>query len=200
MSKGEKTRQGIIEKAASILNVKGIAGTSVEEVLNAAKLTRGCLYSHFETKEELVNASVDHLLLVSCANRDLILDKQPTVKGKIFAFLDMDKNPLQSLFEGGCPVVNLATEADDTLPVINKKLRKHIDHSIDLLTELLKGGIESGEFSDDLIPEEYAMKMFTAIEGANVICRVKNSAKPMQIIIKGFKRELESYCLNTSNE
>ena len=193
MSKGEKTRRWIIEKAAPIFNVKGIAGTAVEDVLQSAKITRGCLYSHFETKEELANASVDYLLQVSAENRDLVLGKHRTAKDKIFAFMDMEKNPLQSFFEGGCPLVNLASEADDTLPVINKKVRQHIDYHIVYFTELLKEGIRTGEFSAELIPEEYAVKMFTSIEGANVICRVKNSARPMQIVIRGFKRELETY-------
>jgi AcrR family transcriptional regulator len=196
MSKGEKTRQCIIEKAAPIFNVKGIAATSVEEVLHSAKVTRGCLYSHFETKEDLASSCVDYLLQISGDNRDQVLDKQHTAKDKIFAFMDMAKNPLKPLFEGGCPIVNLSTEADDTLPVVNKKVKKHIDSQIELLTCLLEEGIRSGEFSDALIPDEYAMKMFTAIEGASVICRVKNTVKPMQLVIKGFKSELESYCLN----
>jgi len=196
MSKGERTKQCIIEKAAPIFNVKGIASTSIEEILQSAKVARGCLYSHFETKEALAYACVDYILEVSSQNRDIFLDKHSTAKGKIFAFMDMEKNPLQSLFEGGCPLVNFSTEADDTLPIVNKKLRKHIDYHIELFTALLEQGIREGEFSEELIPEEYAMKMFTAIEGANVICRVKNSVKPMQIIIKGFKKELESYCVS----
>lgn len=200
MSKGEKTRQCIIEKAAPIFNVKGIAATSVEEVLHSAKVTRGCLYSHFETKEDLAASCVDYLLQMSNDNRDEVLGKQHTVKDKIFAFMDIGKNPLKPLFDGGCPIANLSTEADDTLPAVNKKVKKHIEAQIDLLTGLLEEGIRSGEFSADLIPEEYATKMFAAIEGANIICRVKNTVRPMQIIIKGFKRELECYCVNASTK
>jgi AcrR family transcriptional regulator len=195
MSKGEKTRQCIIEKAAPIFNVKGIAATSVEEVLHSAKVTRGCLYSHFETKEDLAASCVDYLLQVSSDNTDEVLGKQYTVKDKIFAFMDIAKNPLKSLFDGGCPIANLSTEADDTLPAVNKKVKKYVDAKIDLLTGLLEEGIRTGEFSEALVPEEYAMKMFLALEGGNVICRVKNSVRPMQVIIKGFKKELECYCV-----
>lgn len=195
MSKGEKTRSCIIAKAAPIFNIKGISGTSVEEVLQAAKVTRGCLYSHFETKEELAHASVDYMLRIMSDNRDQILEKHQTAKGKIFAFMELEKNPLQSLFDGGCPLINLAAEADDTLPIINKKIRKYLDQHIDLLMSILDQGIRDGEFSDELIPEEYAMMMFDALGGANLICRVKNSTKPMQLVIKGFKRLLESYSL-----
>ena len=200
MSKGEKTRQCIIEKAAPIFNVKGIAATSVEEVLHSAKVTRGCLYSHFETKEDLAASCVDYLLQVSSDTQKEVLGKQHTAKEKLFAYMDMAKNPLKSLFDGGCPIANLSTEADDTLPAVNKKVKKHIDTQVELLTGLLEEGIRSGEFSTALIPEEYAMKMFTAIEGANIICRVKNSVKPMQVILKGFKRDLECYGVNADTK
>jgi AcrR family transcriptional regulator len=195
MSKGEKTRNSIIVKAAPIFNVKGISGTSIEEILHAAKVTRGCLYSHFETKDELANACVDYMLRLMSDNRDQVLSKFQTAKSKIFALMEQGKNPLQSLFDGGCPVVNLAAEADDTLPVINKKIRKYLDQHIDLLTGLLEQGIRDGEFSEELIPEEYAMMMFDALSGANLISRVKNSVKPMQSVIQGFKRLLETYSL-----
>ncbi|GGN13728.1 hypothetical protein GCM10010967_57380 [Dyadobacter beijingensis] len=194
-SKGEKTKNHIITKAAPIFNVKGISGTSVEEVLHAAKVTRGCLYSHFETKEDLAHASVDYMLQVLSDHRDHVLNKQQTAKGKIFAFMELEKNPLQSIFEGGCPLINLAAEADDTLPLINKKIRKYMDQLIEMLTGILEDGIRAGEFSEELIPEEYAMMMFDSLRGANVMCCVKNSTKPMQLVIKGFKRMLESYCL-----
>jgi len=195
MSKGEKTRNSIIEKAAPIFNVKGISGTSVEEILHAAKVTRGCLYSHFETKDELANACVDYMLRLMSDNRDQVLNKLQTAKSKICALMEMGKNPLQSLFDGGCPVINLAAEADDTLPIINKKIRKYLDQHIDLLTGLLEQGIRDGEFSNELVPEEYAMMMFDALGGANLISRVKNSVKPMQLVINGFKRLLETYSL-----
>jgi TetR/AcrR family transcriptional repressor of nem operon len=194
MSKGEKTRQSIIEKAAPIFNVKGIAATSVEEVLHSAKVTRGCLYSHFETKEELATTCVDYLLQTASDNVEQEVSRHATAKAKIFAFMDISKNPLKPTFDGGCPVANLSTEVDDTLPAVNKRLKKHIDHHIDFLMEVLEEGIRAGEFSDTLVSEEYAMKLFTAMEGANMISRVKNSNKPMNLVIKGLKKELEFYC------
>lgn len=196
MSKGEKTRNCIITKAAPIFNLKGISGTSIEEVLHASKVTRGCLYSHFETKDQLANASVDYMLKSMNEHLEQVLSKHDTARGKIFAFVDQEKNPLQSLFEGGCPLINLAAEADDTLPIINKKIKRYIDHTIELLIEILRKGVSDGEFSDDLIPEEYAQMVFNALGGANLICRVKNSAKPMHQVNKGFKRLLDSYCIN----
>jgi TetR/AcrR family transcriptional repressor of nem operon len=195
MSKSERTRQSIIEQAAVIFNEKGIAGTSIDDVLKAAKVAKGCLYGHFESKDELSYASVDFLMHKLVEKRDSLLGKQITAKGKVFAFLESNKNPLKSFIDGGCPIANLSTETDDTNPVIKQKLKTVVEQAIKLFTGILKDGISSGELSDKLEPEDYAVKMFMSIEGANSLCRVLGSVKPMQTVIKSLKNELEGYVL-----
>ncbi|MFA6249149.1 MAG: TetR/AcrR family transcriptional regulator, partial [Mucilaginibacter sp.] len=51
MSKGESTKQIIIERATPIFNKKGIFGTSMSDIMEAAKLSKGSLYVHFEDKD-----------------------------------------------------------------------------------------------------------------------------------------------------
>lgn len=193
MNKAEQTKQLIIEKAAIIFNEKGIAGTSIDDILKAANVAKGCLYGHFQSKEELSYASVDYMLSRITERRNHALAKEKTAKAKIFAFMDNAKNPLRSYIDGGCPIVNLSAESDDTNPVIKKKVRNLLNTAITLFTSILEDGIRQKEFSDQLNPEEYALKMFMAIEGANAICRVLNSARPMQQLIISLKKELESY-------
>jgi TetR/AcrR family transcriptional repressor of nem operon len=196
MSKSERTRQFIIEEAATIFNEQGIAGTSIDDILKATKLAKGCLYNHFESKEELSYASIDYMLGKLIERRQNALSKESTARGKVHAFLENHKNPLHSLFSGGCPIVNIGTECDDTNPIIRKKIRTMLENAIKLFTGILQGGITSGELSDKLDPEEYATKMYMSIEGANATCRILNSIKPMQLVIKSLKRELDEYSLS----
>jgi TetR/AcrR family transcriptional regulator, transcriptional repressor for nem operon len=193
MSKAERTRQFIIEQAALKFNEKGIAGTSVDDIIAVTKTSKGCFYGHFDSKEELSFASVDYLLNKVIDRRTSALSKHQTSIGKINAFLDLNKNPLNSYFDGGCPIVNLSTEADDTNPVIKKKLKSTIETAISLFTQILQDGIDSGELVDTLSANEFATRMFLSIEGGSAICRTLNSNKPMQIMISGLKAELASY-------
>lgn len=194
MSKAEKTKQRIIEQAAVIFNEKGISGTSIEDILKATKIAKGCLYGHFDSKEELSYASVDYLLAKVTGRRDARMGKERTAKCKIMAFIDSNKNPLMPYINGGCPLVNLATECDDTSPVIRKKVRNAMKGTINLLNSVLEEGIESGEFSAGMITGDFAMQIFVSIEGANALSRVLNSNKPMQVVIKSLKKEIDQYC------
>lgn len=195
MSRPEITRQKLIEQAAVMFNQQGISGTSIDEILKSSKVAKASLYGHFPGKAELSYATVDYMLSKVSEKRAVILAKEKTAKNKIFAFLHSVNNPINTMFKGGCPIVNFSVEADDTDPAIKEKVRQMIERSIKLFTAILQDGIDAGEFSDQLRPEVYAQRMFISIEGANAICRVLDNIQPMQAIIEGLKSELESFSL-----
>jgi TetR/AcrR family transcriptional repressor of nem operon len=62
MTKAERTRQFIIEQSAPLFNTKGVAGTAMSDIMEATKMAKGGLYGHFESKDELSHAVVDHCL------------------------------------------------------------------------------------------------------------------------------------------
>ena len=192
MKKAENTHRHIIEKAAPIFNIKGIAATSVVDVTKAANVARGCLYGHFESKDELAYACVDYLLQSATEGIIAAMDRKTSAFGKIVAFLDTNK-PERPMLVGGCPLMNLSTEADDTNPVIKKKLRSSIDHHIRIFTDVLKHGVISGEFSSELDVDDFSLRMFCSIKGAVVLGGIKNSPAIMKSITQSVKKELESY-------
>ncbi|SIO41804.1 TetR/AcrR family transcriptional regulator [Chitinophaga niabensis] len=193
MSKAEQTRQSIIEKAAVIFNEKGIAGTSIDDVLKAADVAKGCLYGHFESKEDLAYASVDYMLAKIRARREAVFSKHKGAVEKIYAYLEVQRNPLNTLLQGGCPVVNLSVESDDTNPVIRKKLKALYESGFKAFTQILQDGIDAGELSDRLNAEEFATKMYASVQGGILISRTMNTAKPMHLVIQSLKAELEGY-------
>lgn len=195
MSKAEQTRQSIIETAAVIFNEKGIAGTSIDDVLKAADVAKGCLYGHFENKEALAYASVDYMLDKIRARRVAVFAKHKGAIEKIHAYLEVQRNPLNTLLQGGCPVVNLSVESDDTNPVIKKKLKALYEGGFKAFTEVLQDGIDTGELSDKLNAAEFATKLYAAVQGGIMISRIMNTAKPMHLVIQSLKDELAAYSL-----
>jgi AcrR family transcriptional regulator len=57
--KKAQTRERLIEAAAKVFAEKGFAATSLDEVADAAGLTKGAVYSNFENKEDLVRAVLE---------------------------------------------------------------------------------------------------------------------------------------------
>lgn len=66
-----KTRQNLIETAIVQFAARGVSNTTLNDIADAASVTRGALYWHFENKTQLFN----ELWLQQPPLRDLIQDK-----------------------------------------------------------------------------------------------------------------------------
>jgi len=59
LEKGKATRDRLIEAARRLFGKRGYEATSIEAVLAAARVKRGSLYHHFQSKEALFDAVLD---------------------------------------------------------------------------------------------------------------------------------------------
>jgi len=59
---GERTRGEILTVARKLFGEKGYANTTIEDLLKAAKITRGALYHHFRDKQDLFRAVYQDLM------------------------------------------------------------------------------------------------------------------------------------------
>jgi AcrR family transcriptional regulator len=55
MKKSEKTEKKILEAALELFFKKGYAATSIGEITSSVGMTKGALYSHFKSKDELLH-------------------------------------------------------------------------------------------------------------------------------------------------
>lgn len=67
----QKTRQQLIEAAITAFARRGVANTTLTDIADAAKVTRGAIYWHFSNKVEIFNAIWEAQLPL----RDIIHDK-----------------------------------------------------------------------------------------------------------------------------
>ncbi|MFS2189838.1 TetR/AcrR family transcriptional regulator [Mucilaginibacter sp. Mucisp84] len=193
MGKAERTRQFIIETAAPIFNEKGIAGTTIDDILAATKMAKGGLYGHFESKEEIANVMVNYLLDKLSDKVITVMAKKKTAIRKIHAFIDIYKDPIDSYIDGGCPILNFGVEADDNNPVLKQRLKTMIEAGQKDFVEIINKGVADGEISPEINAADYALKMFTLLEGGMLVSRVTGSSRYMNSLVRMLKTELKEY-------
>ncbi|WP_114940252.1 TetR/AcrR family transcriptional regulator [Mucilaginibacter endophyticus] len=193
MGKAERTRQFIIETAAPIFNEKGIAGTTIDDILAATKMAKGGLYGHFESKEEIASVMVNYLLDKLSDKVNTVIAKEKTAIKKIFAFIDIYKDPIDSYIDGGCPILNFGVEADDNNPMLKQRLKTMIEEGQKVFVEIINKGVADGEISPEINAADYALKMFTLLEGGMLVSRVTGSGKYMNSLVRMLKNELKEY-------
>lgn len=173
MSKAEKTKQYIIEKTAPLFNRKGYAGTSMSDITEATGLTKGSIYGNFENKDAVALAAFDfNLQKVNSIFRASIAAEE-SYTGKLLAFAKVYDSFLHPPFpDGGCPVLNTATEADDTHPQLKEAVSKAVDSWRKLVTGIIKKGMEQGEFSPTVHPDNAAISIIALLEGGIMIAKL----------------------------
>jgi TetR/AcrR family transcriptional repressor of nem operon len=188
MTKGEETRQFIIERSAPIFNTKGIAATAMSDIMEATKLSKGSLYVHFENKDVLAGEVVEYNLAAQSKKIQSQVERYSTAKDRLFAFVDALGDPLHPPVTGGCPIMNFGLEADDTNPVIKNKVNRNVEQSEAWIAGIIKQGIKSGEFKPGWNYKEFATVMFAMIEGGVMICRIAGNKNRMKAISAAVKK------------
>src|SRR5882757_3584460 len=94
--RGRASRERIVERAAELFAERGVAETSLDEVLAAAGAGKSQLYHYFRGRDELVEAAVAH----RCTQ--VVAGLEQALAGFVAGFEQMGLP--------GCPIGSLAAE------------------------------------------------------------------------------------------
>ena len=194
MTKAERTRNFIIERSAPIINRKGVAGTSITDIMAATQLAKGGIYGNFESKEEICSEALSYLLKNIGAAMSARMAGKTSAKDQLFALFGYYRDTLTMEGHYGCPMLNFGAEADDTDPVIQQKVSKAISYTENMFRTIVQRGIDQGEFDRRLDPAMYALKAFTMIEGGLWMSRVLRNSKKMHMVLEILEKEIEEHC------
>jgi AcrR family transcriptional regulator len=93
----EETREALIGAARELFGQRGFAAVGTEEIVRSARLTRGALYHHFQSKEDLFRAvyeAVERDLVERIAATALTApDPVQALRAGASAFLDACEDP-----------------------------------------------------------------------------------------------------------
>ncbi|GGB91315.1 TetR/AcrR family transcriptional regulator [Dyadobacter sediminis] len=192
MNKAEKTRQFIIEKTAPIFNVKGFAGTSINDMIQATGLTKGSIYGNFRNKDDVALAAFDHNLKMVHKVIRHEMDSKDSVKERLLVYVHVYNNFLEFPFpDGGCPILNTSTEADDTHPELRQKAADAIMQWKNNLQALIKKGMDNREFHADTDPEQMALTIIAMIEGGIMMAKVTGKLNYRNAVMKSIKKMID---------
>ena len=132
-----KTR--ILQAALSVIRAKGYSATRIEDVCEAAGLTKGSFFHHFDTKEELAIAAADYWSEITSALFAAAPYHAPVDPlERVLAYVDFRKALLQGeLPEFTCLVGTMTQEVYDTHPAIRKACEQSISgHASTLVPDI----------------------------------------------------------------
>lgn len=179
MSKAEKTKQFIIEKTATLFNTKGYGATSLSDITQATGLTKGSIYGNFENKDQVaIEVYKYNAGLLSRVMNQSLGEQYSTSVEKLHAFVAFYRKNWRSVFSnGGCPLMNAATEADDSFPILKKCVQQSFTLWSERITSVIRKGQQCGELKKSIHAEEYSSLFIMLIEGGILLSKTMDDEK-----------------------
>jgi AcrR family transcriptional regulator len=197
VTKGERTRQRVIESAAPVFNQRGYWGSSLRDLMDATGLEKGGIYNHFRSKDELAAAAFEHNVeRIGSRIRAALAEAGRDAVARLEAILDVYRRFASSpSVPGGCPILNAAVETDDTHPELRALVRSAMDRlRVETVERIVVRGVERGELSlpSGVSPSDVATVFVSAIEGALMLGQLYGDPAPMTAVADHLSRYVSS--------
>ncbi len=167
-SKGELTRQVIVDQSLQLFSVKGYFNTSIKDVLQATNLTKGGLYGHFASKEEIWYAVYDQAVSIwrSLVFKGVRQCSDPLQRLDIFIQNDLESYLGGDVFDGGCFFLNMLVELSGQSASMSKQILRGFVRLSRLLRLWLEKARDKNMISRNLNLKEIANFIVITLNGA----------------------------------
>jgi AcrR family transcriptional regulator len=180
--RGRASRERIVQRAAELFAERGIAATSVDEVLAAAGAGKGQFYHYFRGRDELAAAAVGHRCTQVIAGLTEALGGVSSLAALEQALAGFAAG-FEEMGMPGCPIGTLSTEVAGR----NEEARAQAAAGFDAWEKLLAGVLDRmrqrGELRADSDPAVLATGLLAAIEGGMVLSQARQDMASLRIAV-----------------
>ena len=185
-TKGETTRDRIIEAAQTLILEKGYSGATLDDILRATKMTKGAFFHHFKGKADLARAVVerfasrDFALFGGWSERADKLSDDPLER--VFIFLRFFEEFLDELGRPfpGCVFASYTYESRQFDEEILAFIRTSLEEWTSLYEEKLEALLEARPPRVETSARALAEMIVTIIEGGFVMANALGDARWVQ--------------------
>lgn len=182
-ARGAATRARIIEAAADLVFIRGVAGTSLDDVMAASATSKSQLYHYFADKQALIRAVIGlQTARVLAAQGPCLeeLDSLACLRRWRDAVVDMNR-AIGGV--GGCPIGSLAGELADQ----SEDARTLLAHSFQRWESYLVDGLQAmhdrGELAAEADPRDLATAIMAALQGGVLLAQTTRTSRPLELAL-----------------
>jgi AcrR family transcriptional regulator len=146
-SKQDQRRYQILDAALEVIVRKGYEGSSMSDIVEKSKLSKGAIYWYYSSKKEVYLALVNHWVHRYSPTLNLIIedDKPASVQLKeLFKYFISQYENDQKVFKAVAVFWSLASRDND----FKEKFDKVYSEFLILIEKIINKGVESNEFKN----------------------------------------------------
>lgn len=192
-SRGAATRDRIVTGAAALINERGVAGTSLDDIMAATATSKSQLYHYFADKEALVLEVVRRQLdgIIAAQGREL---RGLRTWAGLRRWRDhLVKGTRATEGIGGCPLGSLVGELADRSEPARHTLAACFAEWEAYLTDGFDAMRTSGLISAEVDPAELAVAVMAALQGGLLLAQTTRDARPLELALDMALAHVERY-------
>ncbi|WBB69995.1 TetR/AcrR family transcriptional regulator [Micromonospora sp. WMMD812] len=177
---GRRTRARIVGAAAELMFRKGVAGTSIPDVQQAAKVSASQIYHYFGDKNDLVRAVIRYQIERTLQGQQPLLDRLDSIEALrawCAAAIEVQK---QRDCAGGCEVGSLASELVESCDAMRDDLVAAFDRWEAPIRDGLRRMRQRGALVPDADVDQLATALLAAVQGGLLLTQVRRSTEPFR--------------------
>jgi AcrR family transcriptional regulator len=171
-------KETIIHESLKLFSLNGFLSTSIQDILSAAKTSKGGFYNHFSSKEDLFFQVLDEARQIWRERNLLGLDEIGEPIDKLIKLLENYKDRYlldAENFPGGCIFIMFAVELGDSRPHLSREVQKGFKGLKSMLKRILENGKSSNAAYSGLNTDTITEIVFNGMLGASVNYSVDRS-------------------------
>jgi TetR/AcrR family transcriptional repressor of nem operon len=181
MPRGDATREKLLKAAIGLFHEFGYNGTSVQDIVSAAKIPKGSFYSHFRSKEELAIAASD--VFYPYALEFLRLENTSSPVVRLRKYLRLTLKEMQRYgYVRGCLVGNFASEITNATPALKKRVSELLDEATRRIAVVVSQAQEAGELDPAVRTLDLSRFLLNSLYGAIFRSKTDRSERPMRLL------------------
>ncbi len=130
----DERRRELLAAAARLFSKKGYRATTTDEIARAAGLTKGALYHHFKSKEDVLYELVVGFMDQYKAGVDERLSEHPTAEEFIDAQLDLTCSDNMGDYQLHVDIFVQSWKIPRLKRLMNRRIREYVDDMTERLT------------------------------------------------------------------
>ena len=167
-TKGERTREAILDTAAALATQEGLATLSIGRLAEASGMSKSGLFAHFGSKEELQLATVDHAAAMFVSEVIAPAREAPRGLPRVWALCDhMIDYTERRVFPGGCFFAATSFEFNNRPGPVRDRIAEMMASWLSYLEHAVEQAQEAGEIDAALSAREIAFELDSLAQGAN---------------------------------
>jgi AcrR family transcriptional regulator len=192
-TKGERTRQAILTRAAELATQEGLEPLSIGRLAEATEMSKSGLFAHFGSKEELQLATVDHA--ASLFREEVIDPARAAPKGlaRVWALCDhMVDYAERQVFPGGCFFACTSAEFNNRPGPVRDRIVEMVGIWLSYLEHAVEQAQQAGELDQSLSAREIAFQLDSFAQAANAQYQMFRNEQVFAEARRAVRERLES--------